>query len=58
MADSSRAVAIGRPKCDIDRERLQQLRSLKFKWKEIAALIGTSSKTVQRRAKEWNIQLP
>ena len=45
----------GRPKSSVDEEQLKHLRSLRFTWEEAAALLGTSSKTLQRRAKEWNI---
>ena len=47
--------ARGRPKKLIDKSVLAHLRSLHFTWDEIAALLGASSKTIQRRAKEWNI---
>ena len=50
-ASSSR----GRPKLEVDRERLQYLRSLHFTWGQIASLSGISTKTVQRRAKEYGI---
>ena len=32
------------------------MRSLQFTWNEIASLLNVSSKTLQRRAKEWNIE--
>ena len=46
----------GRPKAAVDRERLVSLRSLKFSWAQIGSLMGISSKTAQRRAKQWNIE--
>ncbi len=46
----------GRPRADIHRETLEQYRSLKFTWNQIGSLLGASSKTVQRRAKEWSIK--
>lgn len=46
----------GRPKRQVDGERLEFLRSLNFTWDEIGALLGVSSKTVKRRAKAWNIR--
>lgn len=46
----------GRPRANIDRETLERFRSLKFTWSQIGSLMGTSGKTVQRRAKEFNIQ--
>ena len=49
------SIAKGRPKSSVDKEQLKCLRSLRFTWEEAAALLGTSSKTFQRRAKEWNI---
>ena len=45
----------GRPKRFVDREQLEYLRSLRFTWSEISSLLGASPKTLQRRAKEWNI---
>ncbi|XP_019855224.1 PREDICTED: uncharacterized protein LOC109584086 [Amphimedon queenslandica] len=45
--------AKGRPKVHIDRERVEHLRSLKFMWEDIGNLLGVSSKTIQRRSKEW-----
>lgn len=46
----------GRPKRSIDKEQLEYLRKdLCFTWDETAALLGTSAKTLQRRAKDWNI---
>ena len=46
----------GRPMSCVEKENLKYLReSLGFTWEETAALLGTSSKTLQRRAKEWNI---
>lgn len=54
MNQASRRL-VGRPTKVINKEQLQYLRSLNFTWEEIGSLVGTSSKTVQRRAKEWNI---
>ena len=45
----------GRPKAKVDRHRLEYLRSLRFTWEEIRAIMNVSSKTLQRRAKEWGI---
>ena len=45
----------GRPKTFVDREQLEYLRSLRFTWNEISSLLGVSSKTLQRKAKEWDI---
>ncbi len=56
MASSSGSSMKGRPRCQVEREQLQHLRSLRFTWTEIAAILETSSKTIQRRAKEWNIE--
>ena len=38
----------GRPKFDIDREQLEYLVSLSFKWSDIAALLGISRTTLYR----------
>lgn len=46
----------GRRKKSVDKEQLQYLRSLRFTWEEIGSLLGVSYKTLQRRAKEWNIE--
>lgn len=51
----STSIAKGRPRSCVEKEKLEYLRSLTFTWEETAALMGTSSKTLQRRAKEWNI---
>ena len=61
MADSARlpdftSDSRGRPKLYVDREKLEFFRSLHFSWEEISAILGISSKTLQRRAREWNIQ--
>ena len=41
----------GRPKKFVDKEELLYLRqTLGFTWKEIASILGVSSKTLQRRA--------
>jgi len=45
----------GRPEKFVEREQLEYLRSLRFTWSETASLLGVSSKTLQRKAKEWNI---
>lgn len=40
----------------VDREVLAYLRGLRFTWEEISSILGgVSSKTLQRRAKTWNI---
>lgn len=45
----------GRPKRIISQERVLFLRSLNFKWTDIAAIVGVSEKTLQRRIREWNV---
>lgn len=45
----------GRPKLEINQDRLKYLCSLHFTWGEIASLTGFSLKTIQRRAKEYGI---
>ena len=46
----------GRRRFQVDRGTLERYRSLKFTWDQIGSLLGTSGKTIQRRAKEWNIE--
>ena len=58
MATSTSSSAFathGRPRALIDKERLEFFRSLHFKWTEISQIMGVSVKTLQRRAREWNI---
>lgn len=50
------ATVKGRPRIQINQERFEHLRSLKFKWEEIGSLLCVSSKTVQRKAKEWGLK--
>ena len=45
----------GRPKLSVDRDQLEYLKSLHFTWEDISCMMGVSIKTLQRRAKEWNI---
>lgn len=45
----------GRPRIPVDRDQLQYLRELNFTWSEVSSILGVSIKTLQRRAKEWNI---
>ena len=52
---SSASATHGRPRALIDKERLEFFRSLHFKWTEISQIMGVSVKTLQRRAREWNI---
>ena len=46
----------GRPKFDIKEETLIQLRSLNFKWSEIARMLLVSRWTIQRRVAEFRIE--
>ena len=55
MATGGSYSSSGRPKTFVDREQLEYLRSLRFTWNEISSLLGVSSKTLQRKAKEWDI---
>ena len=55
MATGGSYSSPGRPKTFVDREQLEYLRSLRFTWNEISSLLGVSSKTLQRKAKEWDI---
>lgn len=45
----------GRPRVHVDRNQLEHLRALSFTWSEVSTILGVSIKTLQRRAKEWNI---
>ena len=47
--------ARGRPLLIVSRSELEHLLSLRFTWSEIAAILNVSVKTLQRRAKEWNL---
>lgn len=55
MAASNPFGSKGRPRVVVDQSQLRFLRSLRFGWEEIANIMGVSVKTLQRRAKEWNI---
>ena len=47
----------GRPvKNCVDRMQLEYLKSLRFTWSQIASLLGISSRTIQRRAKQWDVK--
>jgi len=50
------ARSLGRPKTIVDIDHVKHLHSLRFTWKEIESLVHVSSKTLQRRTKEWNIK--
>ena len=45
----------GRPKFDISQQQLEYLRSMSFKWVEIAEIIGVSYMTVLRRRREFGM---
>ena len=45
----------GRPRIWVDQTKLKFLKSLHFKWTDIASILGVSEKTLRRRAREWNI---
>ena len=47
--------ARGRPLLIVSRSELEHLLSLRFTWSEIAAILNVSVKTLQRRAKEWDL---
>ena len=55
MASSSSSTTVGSPKVNMDRAESERLRSLRFSWYEVSVIMGVSVKTLQRRAKEWNI---
>ncbi len=48
-------MSAGRPTRSVDREKVEFLRSIHFTWIDISGLVGVSPKTLQRRAREWNI---
>ena len=43
---------IGRPRKSITREEVERLYSIHKSWKKVAALLGASERTIQRRRKE------
>ena len=45
----------GRPVKLVNEDLLRYLRGLNFTWEAISYILGVSSKTIQRRAKTWNI---
>ena len=45
----------GRPPLKVDKRHLNFLLSANFKWKDISAILDVSVKTLQRRAKNWNL---
>lgn len=45
----------GRPPLPVDRDCVAYLRSLNFTLLEISSVLGVSSRTLQRKAQEWNI---
>lgn len=53
--ESSALVQVGRPSIKVDRAQLSNLLSMNFTWSEISSIIGVSVKTLQRRAKGWNL---
>ena len=55
MATGGQSNSVGRPPLPVDRECLAYLRSLNFTWAEVSSVLGVSSRTLQRRANEWNI---
>ena len=44
----------GRIRLDVDRSKVEFLRSLSFTWSEVSTILGVSIKTLQRRANDWN----
>ena len=51
----NRAATTGRHSLPVNRRQLEFLMFSKFTWKEMAVILGVSVRTLQRRAKEWNI---
>ena len=55
MAQAAPSHSKGRPRLTVDRDQLESLRNLHFSWETISSIMGVSVKTLQRRAKEWDI---
>ena len=55
MATTATTSPRGRPPIPVDKDSVAYLRSLKFTWKEISNVLGISTKTLCRRAAEWDI---
>ena len=47
----------GRPTVEVNVEEVEYLRSLRFSWTKIAAILGISRRTLYRRLQEWNLPL-
>ena len=45
----------GRPKVSVDRQQLIFIRSLRFSWEDISAILGVSASTLRRRARAWQV---
>lgn len=47
--------AIGRPRIEIQKEDIDNLRALNFSWTKIAKILGVSRQTLYRRLEDYNI---
>lgn len=56
-ASSIRTTLRGRPKFQITKQQLEYLRSMSFKWVQIAEIIGVSYMTVLRRRGEFGMRM-
>ena len=56
MSSTSSSRSRGRSRISVDRSQLELLRNMRFTWDQISAILGPSYKTLQRRAKEWDIR--
>ena len=56
MAEARAEGSTGRPRITVDKEQIEILRSLRITWEEISLMMGVSVKTLQRRARDYNIK--
>jgi len=47
--------AVGRPRVDVSKEDIVDLRKLNYSWSKIAEMLGISRQTLYRRLEEYNI---
>ena len=50
------SASVGRPRCQISKELLEELRGLGFTWTQIANMFGVSRWTISRRVQEYGLQ--
>ena len=56
MAEARAEGSTGRPRITVDKEQIEILRLLRITWEEISLMMGVSVKTLQRRARDYNIK--